>query len=270
MTLLAFLRKNCLAAPSVKALKRCIEAKKCSVNGIPETFSTHRLKAGDDVQLELAQETTSILPTLLWEDASLLIYDKPAGMVCHPNAFPRKWLIHRLDKETTGVLLVAKSKSILEMMVELFRQKKIDKTYLAIVDGVVHKQKGDIRSKLAPCHRYQGQTLYGSSSRGQLAQTEWSKVASGPKATLLKCHPITGRTHQLRVHLKEMGYPIVGDYQYSKQFRCGYQAPRHLLHAYTVSFPHPVSEELLTVTAPLPQDFMMALKVLGIKHPFSV
>jgi 23S rRNA-/tRNA-specific pseudouridylate synthase len=261
MTLLSFLRKHCPDAPSVKAIKRAIEGKRCTVNGRVETFSTHRLSAGDEVRIEIQTETRA-RPLLLWEDDYLIAWDKPAGLVCEPKNF-RGHLVHRLDKETSGVLLVAKSKPVLDQMIELFRQKKVKKTYLAIVDGAVKESKGILISRLSPKHRFQGQTVYGSSPKGQLAETRWVKLKQTPSATLLECYPITGRTHQIRVHLKEAGHPILGDYHYARQFKCSYRAHRHLLHASEIVFFHPVTQEQVTLKAPLPHDFSEALQALG-------
>lgn len=263
MTLLAFLRENYPDAPSVKALKRAIDGKQCTVNGRVETFSTHKLSPGDEVAIEIRSEKPSLKPVVLWEDDYLVALDKPAGVVSEPKNF-KGYLVHRLDKETSGVILVAKSKPILDQMIELFREKKVHKTYLAIVDGALKEDKGTIISNLGPKHRFQGQTLYGSSRQGEHAETRWKKIGSSSKATLVECNPITGRTHQIRVHLKEAGHPIVGDYLYSKQFKCGYKAHRHLLHALEISFPHPVTHEQVTVKAPLPDDFSAALVALHI------
>ncbi len=264
--LLAFLREKCPDAPSVKALKRSIEGKLCRINGKIETFSTHILKAGDTVEIEIDREApVRFKPLLLWEDDVLAAYDKPAGVVCEPKAFPGK-LVHRLDKETSGVVLVAKNEMTLEQMIELFRGKKVQKEYLAVVDGLVRDKKKTITSKLGPIHHFQGQTLYGSSPTGQEAITEWELVGVGTKSSLLLCKPITGRTHQLRVHLKEAGHPIVGDYQYTKVFQCPCEAKRHLLHAYKIRFPHPVTYQEVEVIAPLPNDFMEALESIGMAH----
>ena len=260
MTLLAFLRHHYPDAPSVKALKRAIDNKQCSINGRVETFSTHKVKAGDEIGLQLSV-VKSIKPEKIWEDDVLIAYNKPAGVVSEPKNF-KGHLVHRLDKETSGIILVAKTKEILDKMIELFRQKKVIKKYLAIVDGVVQKSHGTIVSNLAPQHRYQGQTIYGSSQKGQHAETRYVQVRRGPKATLLECYPITGRTHQLRVHFKEAGHPIVGDYQYARHFKCGYKAPRHLLHAAEISFTHPLTQKTITLAAPMPDDFEQALKAL--------
>lgn len=265
--LLAFLREKCPDAPSVKALKRSIEGKSCRINGKVETFSTHILKEGDTVEIEIDRDApVHFKPLLLWEDDVLAAYDKPAGVVCEPKAFPGK-LVHRLDKETSGVVLVAKNEKTLQQMIELFRKKKVQKEYLALVDGLVRDKKKTITSKLAAKHHFQGQTLYGSSPLGQEAITEWELIGVGTKSSLLLCKPITGRTHQLRVHLKEAGHPIVGDYQYTKIFQCPCQAKRHLLHAYKIRFPHPVTNEEIEIIAHLPTDFIEALESVGISPP---
>lgn len=264
--LLAFLREKCPDAPSVKTLKRSIEGKLCRINGKVETFSTHILKTGDIVEIEIDQEAlVRFKPLLLWEDDVLAAYDKPAGVVCEPKAFPGK-LIHRLDKETSGALLVAKNAKVLEQMIELFREKKVQKEYLAIVDGIVRDKTKTISSKLAPIHHFQGQTVYGSSAKGQEALTAWELIEVGTKCSLLLCKPITGRTHQLRVHLKEAGHPIVGDYQYARVFQCPCKAKRQLLHAYKIRFPHPITHREIEVVAPVPLDFIEALEAVGMAH----
>ncbi|HEX2580005.1 MAG TPA: RluA family pseudouridine synthase [Rhabdochlamydiaceae bacterium] len=264
--LLAFLREKCPNAPSVKALKRSIEGKLCRINGKIETFSTHILKTGDTVEIEIDLEgPVRFKPLLLWEDDVLAAYDKPAGVVCEPKVFPGR-LIHRLDKETSGALLVAKNGKVLEQMIELFREKKVRKEYLAIVDGLVRDKTKTIISKLAQVHHFQGQTVYGSKSSGREAITEWELIGVGTKCSLLLCKPITGRTHQLRVHLKEAGHPIVGDYQYARVFQCPCKAKRHLLHAYKIRFPHPITQREVEVIAPVPLDFIEALEVVGMAH----
>lgn len=264
--LLAFLREHCPRAPSVKSLKRSIESKRCKINGKVETFSTHLLKEGDLVEFEWRQNDPKALPLhhqpfLLWEDEFLAAYNKPAGVVSDSKVFSGK-LIHRLDKETSGLILIAKNEKILELMIDLFRKRKIDKEYLAIVDGLVQKQEKKIKSKLAPKHHYQGQTLYGSNSYGKEATTTWKLLARGLKSSLLCCCPLTGRTHQLRVHLKEAGHPVLGDFQYHRSFYCPLDVYRHLLHAYRLSFSHPLTGEKLDLIAPIPLDFLEALQNL--------
>lgn len=263
--LLAFLRESCPNAPSVKALKRAIESKRCKINGRVETFSTHLLKTGDVVEIEWEDEQIKVRPIVLWEDDILIAYDKPPGVVSEPKNFRGK-LIHRLDKETSGVILCAKDRPTLDQMIEQFRKKEIHKEYFALVDGVVKDDLKKIVTKLAPRHRFQGQTIYGSSPQGQEAITEWKVIKKGHKASLLLCKPVTGRTHQLRVHLKEAGHPILGDYHYARVFHAPIDAKRYLLHAYRITFVHPKTGKEVEITAPLPEDFLQALELLGMAH----
>lgn len=255
MRLLAFLRKHCGEHSSVKGLKRAVESKGCKINGRVETFSTRILSAKDIVQLEIAPKEKQTSIVFLYEDPDIIICDKPPGVVCEPKNFPAK-LVHRLDKETSGALILAKKESIYKKMVALFSEKKVKKEYLAIVDGEMKKKEGKIHNFLSKQHEYQGQTIYGSGKRGQEAITLWRCLSVGSGVSLVLCEPITGRTHQIRVHLKELGYPILGDYQYGKAFKSSFHPKRHLLHACKVSFPHPRTGNLLVVKAPIPLDFL--------------
>ncbi len=266
-SLLSFLRKRYEgAAYSIKALKRAIDSKKCRVNGRVETFSTYKLKAKDRVVLEEIEKATKPLSVpILYEDADFLVCNKPAGAVCEQGKFPLKGLlVHRLDKETSGALIVAKKAAIFEAFEELFVKGLVTKEYLAVVDGQVKGAKGHIDNFLIKKHAYQGQTIYGSCKTAvkgaRRAVTTWWRLKVADKATLLLCRPITGRTHQLRVHLKEMGHPILGDYQYARQFVSKLPAPRHLLHAWRLSFPHPISGQKLEIKAPLPDDLSFLLR----------
>jgi 23S rRNA-/tRNA-specific pseudouridylate synthase len=261
--LLSFLRCELAEQVSAKAIKRAIDGKRCKVNGRVETFSTHPLSRGDVVEIDLTLAPHEKIATL-YEDDALWIVNKPAGISSEPKNFSAK-LVHRLDKETSGALILAKKESTFRRMVELFSQKRVKKEYLAIVDGTVQQEKGACTSRLAKKHTYQGQTVYGSSSKGVEAITHWKKLAAGNNATLLLCEPVTGRTHQIRVHLKELGHPILGDTQYAKTFRCAYHPSRHLLHAARLTFPHPETHVPLDVKAPLPADFLEALKRLSLK-----
>ncbi len=272
MGLLAFLRKHCKEAPSVKALKRAIDGKHCAVNRRTVAISSHSLLEGDVVTLdEEAFEVTPIKePSILYEDDSFLIVNKPPGMVCDPDDlksyFPKRKgrliLVHRLDKETSGVLILAKNNQIKEAMIELFKKHLVRKVYLAMVDGVMEKDEGKIDNFLGKKHAIQGQTVYGSVPRdkGQRAVTHWKCVKRGKKASLVSCEPLTGRTHQLRVHMSAMHHPILGDLQYGTSFRSPLRPKRHLLHAYSVVFTHPKKAKEIEVLAPIPSDFQEALE----------
>jgi RluA family pseudouridine synthase len=191
----------------------------------------------------------------------LAAYAKPAGIVSEQKNFKGE-LVHRLDKETSGVILVAKDSKTLEKMIELFKARQVEKEYLAIVEGLVYLQKKTIVSNLAPRHRFQGQVVYASAPVGKEAITEIELKGKGDKASLLLCRPITGRTHQIRVHLKESGHPILGDYHYAKTFSI--ETKRHMLHAHRISFPHPYTREKIEVIAPIPSDFIATLTELNL------
>lgn len=274
MRLLAFLRKKNPDAPSVKSLKRAIDGKRCTVNGKIETFSSHPLKKGDIVSLNAMPHEKPRKQSLvvLYEDQDLLIIDKPPGLVCENRYFipllkQRATLIHRLDKETSGVVMLAKHSEIMEEMIALFREKKILKKYLAIVDGNVVQKEGKIENflrKKANC--IPGQVMYeATQGRGALAITCWKCLKTAPNASLILCEPITGRTHQLRIHLSAMGHPILGDIQYGKRFRCPLHPERQLLHAYSIAFIHPKTQQPIFVESPIPPDFEEALNTLSLR-----
>ncbi len=264
----------------MKAIKRAIDNKRCKVNGKVERFSTRILHPGDRIEIDLSEldDLKKLAPsscTTLYEDEELIAVDKPANLVSENAAlnalFPaykgKLELIHRLDKETTGVLLLAKSAKMKNEMVDLFRQKMIEKRYLAIVDGRVEKREGKIESFLVKKHHYQGQTIWGSSKKGreiEKAITLWKCEKSTEQASLVSCMPITGRTHQLRVHLSEMGHPILGDFQYGKTFTCPVSPKRQMLHASYLAFIHPIHQKEIEIKAPLPQDFLQTAKKLAL------
>jgi len=258
-TLLAFLRKNCLHAPSVKAIKRAIDSKRCRVSGRVEMISTRRLREGDVVEFEMAVEKKERKISILYEDDDFLIIDKPAGVSCEPKNFKEK-LVHRLDKETSGVLILAKHEKARLAMVDLFTKKEIEKTYLALVDGVVKKQEGKITLRL----QQRGDKVFAGA--GQEAETLWRCLGVGKTASLLLCKPTTGRTHQIRVHLKEIGHPIVGDLRYGKTFRCRLRPERHMLHAVRICFEHPFTHKKIEAEAPVPDDFLDLLESIGMAH----
>jgi RluA family pseudouridine synthase len=275
--LIAFLSQR-LPAYSSRALKRFIEGNHCQVNGRIERFASVHLAKGDHVILSLEETKLSSQPLrfesqrILYEDESLFVYDKPAGInsdekgilkLLHVHC-PSLRLIHRLDRETTGVLLFAKQLSIFEKMVQQFREFGVHKCYGAFVEGVPRQSRGVIENYLGKKRVYEGQAIWGevSASQGLYACTEWECVLSGKHASLFYCYPKTGRTHQIRVHLAEMGYPILGDFHYCKTFNCPYQPARYLLHAREAAFKHPESHKPLHLIAPWPQDFETASRKL--------
>ncbi len=213
---------------------------------------------------------------IIYEDNDLLIINKPAGMVVHLGAQHEKGtvvnallhhssslsakesfrpgIVHRLDKETSGCLLVAKNDSVHSALSQLFSERKINKTYLAITTGIPRQKKGTIA---LPIGRHPVQRLKMTIRRppsGRDAITDYEVLATTTTTTthsLLACSPHTGRMHQIRVHLQQLGTPIVGDPLYGK--RDHWQ--RHLLHAWKLEFPHPKTGKKMSIEAPIPKEF---------------
>lgn len=268
MRLLQFLSKSCKLAPSSKALKRAIEQKCCLVNGTIETFSSYILKEGDLISLDPTAFTTKEEKeiSILYEDENLMALNKPSGTLTDLKQLGIKkgFLVHRLDKETSGVLLIAKTQVAKKKLEEMFKEHQIQKIYLAIVDGKCAQGSGIIENFLGKKGEYAGQTIYGSVSKekGKRALTHFRFLDISSKASLVACEPKTGRTHQIRVHLSGMGHPILGDRQYAKKFLAPFTPKRNLLHAYQLRFAHPITNEPLTLTAPIPSDFQEAMRAL--------
>lgn len=262
---------------SARSLKRLIESNRCEINGRTERFASTFLGTGDRVCLHV-EEARLLSPKIaepsriLFEDEALLIYDKPAGINCDEKGILQLWkssllslqLVHRLDRDTTGVLLFAKQPIYFHALVEQFKQFQVKKSYLAIVDGIMEESRGVIENHLGKKQAFAGQTIWGSvsPSKGLYACTEWEQLSKGKMAALIACHPKTGRTHQIRVHMAEKGHPILGDFQYGKQFQCPYRPSRTLLHAEKIRFQHPITGIELHITAPLPEDFKIAQQKL--------
>jgi RluA family pseudouridine synthase len=275
--LLSFLMQRLEGRYSARFLKRLIEHNGCQINNRTERFASTLLGKGDHVCLYL--EHAAVPPRvvvepsrILFEDDALLVYNKPAGINSDEKGILQIWkshlphlrLIHRLDRDTTGVLLLAKKPEIYEELVDQFKQLQVHKRYLAIVDGILEQPKGEIENYLGKKRAYAGQTIWGavSAARGLYACTKWERIKKGRMASLVACYPKTGRTHQIRVHLAEMGHPILGDFQYGKHFQCPYRPPRTLLHSEEIDFRHPLTGKELCLIAPVPDDFKMAQQEL--------
>ncbi|WP_166157751.1 RluA family pseudouridine synthase [Neochlamydia sp. AcF84] len=274
--LVNFLKEKLGSSYSARQIKSCIEYNGCYVNHRLEHFASTVLAKGDKVSLPagILQKKPSVsfhfLPSqIIYEDEELLVYNKPAGVASDGQvliealkAYNVRWeLLHRLDRDTTGLLMFTQGKAFREKMVTAFKKQEIDKVYLALIDGIPRQEAGSINNYLGKIHGYLGQSLWGSvpPAKGQQALTAWKVQKKGPKASLVHCYPRTGRTHQIRVHMSEMGHPILGDRQYGKLFHCSYYSPRCLLHAYELSFIHPTLLRKMYFQAPIPLDFQQAM-----------
>jgi len=261
-TLLAFLRDTLEEYPSVKAVKRAIEAGGCTINGRVETFSTHRLREGDEIDIEFGEKTKKFSLEILFEDEHLLVYNKPPGQASEDIS--EHFLVHRLDKDTSGVILFAKTKKAQDLLTNLFRKREVEKIYLAICDGKIEKNEWSVDNFLEKKASYQGGALFGKAKKGEgkRAITEFTLIKTSDTASLVEARPQTGRTHQIRVHLKEDGYPVIGDYQYGKHFVCKEKPPRQMLHASEIAFVHPYTKQQVRYQAPLLSDFLAVQKKL--------
>lgn len=242
---------------SIKGIRRLLEQNSCKINGKVERFGSAWVEPGSVVEFVVPTKAASFKWHVLFENNTFQIVDKPVNWVCSEQncekTFGRDlFLVHRLDKDTTGALLLAKNIQVRDELMALFAARAIEKEYLALVDGVISQNEGTIDNYLAKKGSFQGQTIWGASSRGDHAVTHWKVLARGPAETLVSCKPLTGRTHQIRVHMAEMGHPLLIDRQYASRFRSKVFASRPLLHAYRLKFLF--RGESIDVTCPLPQD----------------
>lgn len=238
-----------------------------------------KLKIGDEIQVhfiltkEIALEPENIVLDILYEDEHLIAVNKPAGLVVHPavgnwtgtfvNALLyhckhierddslRPGIVHRLDKETSGVLIAAKNQAMHQALTELFSERKIEKRYIAVCKG-----RPSVTTIDAPIGRHPTQRkLMTVCETGKHAKTHIQVRASNGVFSVLEIGLETGRTHQIRVHLKHIGHPLVGDPVYGTvAFNDRFAIDRQMLHAMSLSFIHPVTKEPLVINARLPDD----------------
>ena len=271
MSLLSFLQKMTQNKFSNRFLKKAVENGFCRLNGYYELFASKKLKTNDLVEFAIGfverTKEKRIKPKIFFEDDHLLVIDKPVDLISENEAVSdyigqKILLVHRLDKRASGILILAKQKKGFEKMKSLFTKRSVDKTYIALVDKPLKKSKGKIENYLGLKRAIQGQKIYGSSKRGKHALTYYSLICKTNKLSAVLCKLITGRTHQLRVHLSEMGHPILGDFLYAKKFEYPYFICRLFLHSYQTSFVHPFENKKMEFTSPLPGDFFKILNKL--------
>jgi 23S rRNA pseudouridine1911/1915/1917 synthase len=270
------------------------------VSGAPARRS-HVVRPGEEVSIEVPEprrselEAEDIPLSILYEDEHLLAIDKPPGLVVHPapghasgtlvNALlhhvrdlagiggeKRPGIVHRLDRDTSGILLVAKTDRAHQLLSRQMRQRTLRKEYLALVAGVPKVRKGEVslsvgrdprdRKKMKAFRPTADDVPAGARTARTLYEIEREWFALG--LTLLRCRLVTGRTHQIRVHLSASGLPIVGDQVYGRPAyprvrdpalkRRLAEFPRQALHAERVAFRHPATQELVEIVAPIPPD----------------
>ncbi len=212
---------------------------------------------------------------ILYEDELMLVINKTAGMVVHPgsgvhsgtvaNALAhhlgqepepdstRPGIVHRLDKDTTGLLVLAKNRKAQWLLSRSFAERLVDKRYLVLVKGNISPPEGRIDKAITRHPKIRTRMTIARDGHGRNAETFYRTLENAAAHSLLECRITTGRTHQIRVHLQSLGHPVLGDRTYNP--RPGSQYPRQMLHAWKLSVPHPISGKLLAFIADVPDDF---------------
>jgi 23S rRNA pseudouridine1911/1915/1917 synthase len=285
-----------LAPLSRGSVQRLIHQGHIRIDNLPAKPSSP-LKAGQHIVIHWPPpqpanaEPEPIPLRILFEDDDLLVLDKPPGIVAHPSAghdrgtlvhallhhcrdqlsgiggVARPGIVHRLDRDTSGCMVVAKNDRTHLALSAQFGSRSIHKVYHALLCGLLRPEKGDIRAAIArhPTHRKRMAVTDGS---GRDAWTTYQLLKHLRHASLIEALLHTGRTHQVRVHFKYLGFPLVGDVTYGKRQNLhlaqltGYSAPRQMLHAFRLAFFHPARKEHLTFEAPWPVDFSDAVAAL--------
>jgi 23S rRNA pseudouridine1911/1915/1917 synthase len=235
--------------------------------------------AGDVVRLtepplrEIEAQAEKIPLQILFEDDDLLVLNKPAGLVVHPGAGnqthtlvnallhhcanlsgiggkQRPGIVHRLDKETSGCLVVAKNDAAHQHLSRQFAERQVKKIYLALVAGTLKRPRGTIDAAIGR-HPVQRNKMTVHPTKGRIARTDYRVLQTGGGVSLVECAIHSGRTHQIRVHLHHIGHPVIGDSLYGKKVA----APRQMLHAWKLGFTHLRTNERLFFEAPIPEDF---------------
>jgi 23S rRNA pseudouridine1911/1915/1917 synthase len=274
-------------------LRRATAEGRVRVNGQPSR-STYRLRAGDRVTVALnPTPTPGLVPEpipvpILFEDDAILVVEKPAGMLVHPsrqvtsgtllNALchhlsqhapgTRPGLVHRLDRLTSGLLVIAKTEHAHRVLARHFRERRVLKAYVAIVHGELREETLEIARPIGwdPDHHPHWRVM----DAGREAVTEVRVLQRARGLTLLEARPRTGRTHQIRLHLAAIGHPVVGDALYGGEAHAAFEAwmqragcrfERHFLHASTLAFHHPRTGEWLCFHSPPPEDFRALLEL---------
>ncbi|CAI9085707.1 Pseudouridine synthase [Methylacidiphilum fumariolicum SolV] len=246
------------------------------------------IRGGEEIEILDAEEDDNAFPPLpenipldiLFEDEEVIVINKQRGIVVHPGcghwsgtivngllfhyghslpsvALHRPGIVHRLDKDTSGAMVIAKTEEALKALLWQFSTRRITKTYICLCKNRFPYQSFIYKSNIQR-HSTNRKKMSVHLTKGKESETQFSLLYASSEASMLKCRPISGRTHQIRVHLAHLGYPIIGDPLYGKGVR-KYAFPM-LLHSYGLKFLHPKKEKIVEIFAPLPQDFKEALE----------
>ena len=280
---------NALPDLSRSYIQKCIKENAVFVNDKPQKAG-YRLKVDDEIVFQIPEavepaiEAENIPLDILYEDADLLIVNKPKGMVVHPapghyngtlvnavmyhckdhlsgiNGVMRPGIVHRIDRDTTGSLIVCKNDRSHNTIAAQLKEHSITRKYRAIVHGVLTQDNGTIRASIGrdPKDR---KKMAVNEMNGKSAVTHYTVLQRFAKHTYIECQLETGRTHQIRVHMASIGYPILGDEVYGRK-NSAESLNGQVLHAMVIGFRHPATDEYVEVTAPLPEYFEGLLHTL--------
>ena len=271
-------------------IQKLIRSGLITVDDIRIVKPGHSLKGGERVSVVIpAPASSDLVPEaipldIIYEDRNVVIVNKPAGMVVHPSAghdsgtlvqavlahvpdiegigeVLRPGVVHRLDKDTSGIIVFAKNDAAHQQLQAQFKEREVKKVYHALVDGAPPSPSGKIETHIGRDPKYRQKMAVVSKAKGREASTIYHTEENFSQHTFLEVHPHTGRTHQIRVHLAFIGCPVVGDTFYGVR---GATLPvsRHLLHASQLEITLPEHDEPSTHKAPLPRDFLDVLTSL--------
>jgi len=266
-----------------------------TVDGRIEKVS-YKIKGGDHIELIIPDEPENkLIPEdipldIIWEDEHIVIVNKPPNMVVYPaaghkrgtllNALVARYkrlasigaplragVVHRLDKDTSGVIVIARSDIAYLNLTRQFKEREVEKHYLALLYGDVKNNSGEISKAIGRAYTDRKRMSI-RTKKGKEAITYFEVVKRFKSATLAKIRIITGRTHQIRVHFASLGNPVLGDKIYGKKTSIKFAQKtitfnRQMLHAHSLRFKHPVSKQFMEFTAPLPDDMQKAIKELS-------
>ncbi len=271
-------------------LQALVREGRLAIDGTVITRPGLQLEGGETVDLRIPPPADSSLKPeaipldVVFENPDLIIVNKPAGMVVHPSAGHdqgtlvhaalahapdlrgvggevRPGVVHRLDKDTSGLILLAKQDAAHQELQRQFKTRTVEKTYLAVTDGLPPSPQGRIEAPVGRDPRQRQRMAVTSPARGREAVTEYRTREAFPEHALLEVHPLTGRTHQIRVHLAFLGCPVVGDAVYGRK-RPSLPAGRQMLHAWRLRLCLPGEDQPRLFEAPPPADFQALLALL--------
>lgn len=269
--------------PSRAFVQKLIAQDRVTVNGKPPVKSKTRVAVGDKVNADV-DPASLIAPDIVaqdmaldvfYEDADIIIINKPAGLTVHPasgnrsgtlvnalahrfrelsdvNGPVRPGIVHRLDKDTSGLITVAKTNTAHARLARQFEKHTVVKRYVARVEGKVQFDQGVVDVAIGRHPKYHDQRQVSPEGGGKDATTLYQVLQRFSKSTLIALFPQTGRTHQLRVHMKHLGHPILGDDRYGRKAAF----PRLALHAQSIAFVHPATKHYVEFSCPVPKEFL--------------